>query len=417
MEMKYARCAGLDVHKETVVACVRVAVDGVVEQEVRTFGTTTPALLEMADWLSSREVTVVAMEATGIYWKPVWHVLEDSFELVLANARHVKGLPGRKTDVNDATWISDLLAHGLIRGNFVPERSMAELRDVLRTRKQFAREKTRHVQRLQKILEDCNVKLDSVITDIVGVSGRRMLRAIIAGQNSADVLAGLGSHRLKASRKELADACQGFVREHHRFILKVELDEVEHIEGVIARLEEQAGKLLETFRGMIEMLTEIPGVGENSAQVILGEIGPDMSRFPTDGHLISWAGLCPRNDESAGKRRSTRIRDGAPWLRESLVQAAWSAARTKGTYLQTLFLRLKGRRGPMKAVIAVARTILQSAYHMLKTGEAYRELGEAHFDEIDRERAKNRLVERIKKLGYSVDVTGTSTPTPIPSFS
>jgi len=416
VELKHERCAGLDVHKETVVACVRVVADGKASHEVRTFGTTTGALIELSEWLASSAVRTVAMEATGVYWRPVWHVLEEDFDLILANARAVKGLPGRKTDVNDATWLADLLAHDLIRGNFVPERPMAELRDVLRTRKQFAREKTRHTQRIQKILEDANIKLDSVISNIVGVSGRRILRAIIAGQASEQFLAGLGSSRLHATRKELAAACRGFSRDHHRFLLRVELDEVEHIEGVIAELEAQAAKLLEPFRGAVEMLMEIPGVGELAAQAIISEIGLDMSRFPSDAHLISWAGLCPRSDESAGKKRSTRIRDGAPWLREVLVQAAWSATRAKGSYLRAYFYRLRGRRGPLKAIVAIARTILQSVFHMLRTGEAYRELGEQYLDNLNQTRTVKHLVNRIQRLGYAVNITALSLPEPAGSF-
>ena len=252
VELKYERCAGLDVHKETVVACVRVATGGgKANHEVRSFATTTRALLELSAWLGSCQVKAVAMEATGVYWRPVWHVLEDEFELTLANARAVKGLPGRKTDVNDATWLSDLLAHGLIRGNFVPERPMADLRDLLRTRKQFTREKVRHTQRIQKVLEDANIKLDSVISNVVGVSGRRILRAIIEGQSSEAFLASLGSDRLKATKKDLEDACRGFLRDHHRLLLRVELDEVEHIEGVITQLEGEVAKLLEPFRGAV----------------------------------------------------------------------------------------------------------------------------------------------------------------------
>ncbi|MBM4369796.1 MAG: IS110 family transposase [Deltaproteobacteria bacterium] len=418
MELKYERCAGLDVHKETVVACVRVAMaGGKASHEVRSFGTTTSALLELSEWLETCQIKAVGMEATGVYWRPVWHVLEGDFELTLANARAVKGLPGRKTDVNDAMWLSDLLAHGLIRGNFVPERPMAEIRDFLRTRKQFAREKVRHTQRIQKILEDANIKLDSVISNVVGTSGRRILRAIIAGTTSKEFLASLGSSRLKASKEELAEACRGFVRDPHRFLLEVELDEVEHLEAVISKLEGEVAKRIEPFRGAVEMLMEIPGVGELAARTIVSEIGIDMNRFPSDAHLISWAGLCPRSDESAGKKRSTRIRDGAPWLREVLVQCAWSATRAKGSYLRALFYRLRARRGPLKALIAVARTMLQSAYHMLRNGEAYRELGEKHFDTLNQMRTARRLVQRLQKMGYAVNITGLPAAEPAGSFS
>lgn len=405
MELNHARCAGLDVHKDTVVACVRVAEDGKARTEVRTFGTTTTSLMRLGDWLREERVTAVAMEATGVYWKPVWHLLEsEEFELILANAAHIKAVPGRKTDVNDAMWIADLLAHGLIRNAFVPEAKIQHLRDFTRTRKQFVREKSRHVQRVQKVLQDCNIKLDSVITDITGKSGRAILRAIIAGETSAEELAKLGDVRLKATPEELAEACRGFVTDHHRFLLQLELDQVEHIEGVIAQIEGEAAKALQPFRSQVEALDTIPGVDATAAAVIIAEIGVDMSRFPTDDHLISWAGLCPRSDESAGKRRSKRIRDGAPWLRVTLVQAAWAAVRKKHSYERALFMRLKSRRGPQKAIIAVARTLLQAAYFILKRGAQYQSLGPDHFASLDRERTKNRLVHHLKKLGYNVEI-------------
>lgn len=405
MELKHARCAGLDVHKDTVVTCVRVAEGGKTRTEVRTFGTTTTSLMRLGDWLREERVTAVAMEATGVYWKPVWHLLEgEEFELILANAAHIKAVPGRKTDVNDAMWIADLLAHGLIRSAFVPEAEVQHLRDFTRTRKQFVREKSRHVQRIQKVLQDCNIKLDSVITDITGKSGREILRAIIAGETSATELAKLGDARLKATPEELAEACRGFVTDHHRFLLRLELDQVEHIEAVISQIEGEAGKALQPFRAQVEALDTIPGVDQTAANVIVAEIGVDMSRFPSDDHLISWAGLCPRSDESAGKRRSKRIRDGAPWLRVTLVQAAWAAVRTKHSYERALFMRLKSRCGPQKAIIAVARTLLQAAYFILKRGEAYRSLGPDHFASLDRERTKNRLVHRLQKLGYNVEI-------------
>lgn len=405
MEVVHARCAGLDVHKDTVVACARVVDGGKVKTDVRTFGTTTSSLLKLGDWLRELRVTAVAMEATGVYWKPVWHLLEDEeFELVLANAAHVKAVPGRKTDVNDAMWLADLLAHGLIRAAFVPDAPIQQMRDLTRIRKQFVREQGRHVQRIQKVLQDCNIKLDSVISDIAGKSGRAILRAIIAGETSPEALAKLGDPRLKATVEDLAEACRGFVTDHHRFLLRLELDQVEHIEAVITKVEGEAAKALHPFRAQVEALDTIPGVDKTAAAVILAEVGADMSRFPTEGHLISWAGLCPRSDESAGKRRSTRIRKGDPWLRTTLIQAAWAAMRKKGSYERSLFLRLKSRRGPQKAIVAVARTLLQAAYFVLRDGVSYATLGPDHFDTLDRERTKSRLVQRLQKLGYNVQI-------------
>lgn len=405
MELTHARCAGLDVHKDTVVACVRVAEGGKVRTDVRTFGTTTTSLMRLGDWLREERVTAVAMEATAVYWKPVWHLLEgEEFGLILANAAHIKAVPGRKTDVNDAMWIADLLAHGLIRSAFVPDAEIQHLRDLTRTRKQFVREKSRHIQRIQKVLQDCNIKLDSVISDITGKSGRAILRAIIAGETSAEELAKLGDARLKATPDDLAEACRGFVVDHHRFLLRLELDEVEHIEDTIAKIEQEAAKALAPFRAQVEALDTIPGIDATAAAVIVAEIGVDMSRFPADDHLISWAGLCPRSDESAGKHRSRRIRKGAPWLRATLVQAAWGAIRTKHSYERTLFMRLKARCGPQKAIVAVARTLLQAAYFLLQRGGEYRSLGTNHFDAVDRTRTKNRLVHRLQKLGYKVEI-------------
>ena len=325
MEVIHSRCAGLDVHKETVVACVRLALDGKVTREIRTFETTTSGLLLLLAWLTEMGCTHVAMEATGVYWKPIWNILSDGdFELVLANAAHIKNVPGRKTDVSDAAWIADLLAHGLIRSSFIPDQEIQELRELLRTRKQLGRQQRRHIQRLQKTLEGANIKLDSVITDIVGKSGRAMIRALIAGEADPVKLAALADGRIKASPQELREALRGRVRDHHRFLLHLHLQHVEfadaaildidrNVAALIARMDQQveAGR---TFQTLIALLITIPGIDVLAARIILSEIGPDMNRFPTAGHLLSWAGLCPRNDESAGKRRSTRLRKGDRWL-------------------------------------------------------------------------------------------------------
>jgi transposase len=404
MDVLYPRCAGLDVHKDTVVACARLVTERGVVQEVATFGTTTQEVLALADWLAARGCTHVAMEATGVYWKPVWHGLEDAFALVLANAAHIRNVPGRKTDVSDAMWIADLLAHGLIRGSFVPPARIQELRTLLRTRKQLVREQAQHVQRLQKTLEDANLKLASVVSTIVGASGRAILEALIAGETRPERLVDLAHPRLKASREALRAALHGRVTAHHRFLLKLHLEQVDALGRAIATLETEVGAVLEPFRARADLLLTIPGVSETLAQTIVAEIGVDMSRFPTAGHLISWAGLCPRQDESAGKRRSTRVRHGSPWLKTGLVQAAWAAARTKDCYLRAQFLRLKSRRGPKKAILAVAASILTAAYHMLRDGTAYRDLGGAYFDRLDRTKTILRLVRKLHDLGCDVDV-------------
>ena len=403
MDMLYPRCAGLDVHRDTVVACARIAAgpEARATQEVRTFGTTTGELLLLSEWLSSLDVTHVAMEATGVYWRPIWHVLDGEFELVLANAMHVKNVPGRKTDVNDATWIADLLAHGLIRSSFVPPTPIQELRMLTRTRKQLVRERASHVQRVDKILQDTNLKLGSVLSDIMGQSGRAILGAIIAGETEPKKLAALASKRVKAPRAQIIESLRGKVTSNHRFLLKLHLAQADALAAAIAEIDAEVGERLEPFRHAATRMTQIPGVQEVAASGIVSEIGVDMSRFPTVGHLISWAGLCPRNDESAGKRRSTRLKKGAPWLKTLLVQCAWCATRAKQTYLQAQFLRLKARRGPRKAIMAVASSILTAIYHMLKNDTDYVDLGPNHFVR-DRARAATQLLRKLDRLGFEV---------------
>ena len=406
MELLHPHCAGLDLHKETVVACIRHMADGKVTTEVKSFLTTTQGLMELSDWLSTQGVTHIAMEATGVYWKPVWHILSDGeFELVLANAAHVKNLPGRKTDVNDATWLADLMAHGLIRASFVPDEPTQQMRDLLRTRKQFVRERSSHTQRLQKTLEDANIKLDSVITDIVGLSGRRMIEAMIAGQTDPETLASLAHRRILATAAELEAALRGRVTAHHRFMLQLHLDHLDAVNAAIARIDKEVDGHVEPFRVAIEMLITIPGVSSLAAEVMVSEIGIDMSRFKTEGHLISWAGLCPKNDESAGKRRSNRMKKGAPWLKTTLIQCAWAASRSKGSYLQAQYLRIRSRRGPKKAIGAVAASMLTAAYHMLTDGTLYQDLGASHFDNHDKGKQATRLVNRLQSLGFTVQIT------------
>jgi len=360
----------------------------------------------MAGWLvGEHAVTLVGMEATGVYWKPVWQVLAGSgFELVLANAAHVKNVPGRKTDVNDATWLAELLAHGLIRASFVPGPEIQELRGLLRTRKQLVREKASHVQRLQKTLEEANIKLESVLSDVMGRSGRAMIQALIAGETDPAKLAALAHPKVRAPQARLREALRGRVKRHHRFLLGLHLQQIEALDAGIAAIDREVDAGLASFRDAVKQLSTIPGVSELSAQVILSEIGTDMSRFATAAHLRSWAGLCPRNDESAGKRRSTRLRMGAPWLKAMLVQCAWAAARTKATYLNAQFVRLRARRGPKKAVCAVAASILTAAYHMLKDGTFYQDLGATHFDRRPPEAHARRLVKRLADLGFSAQL-------------
>jgi transposase len=409
MELLHPHCAGLDVHKDSVVACIRHMVDGKVAAVVKTFKTTTQELMALAEWLSAEGCTHIAMEATGVYWKPVWHILSDGeFELVLANAAHVKNVPGRKTDVNDATWLADLMAHGLIRASFVPGEPTQQMRDLLRTRKQFVRERSTHTQRIQKTLEDANIKLDSVITDIVGLSGRRMIEALIAGQTDPEALAALAHGRIRATAPELEAALRGRVTAHHRFMLQLHLNHLDAVDAAIASIDKEVGANVEPFRVAIEMLTTIPGISSLAAEVLVSEIGIDMSRFQTVGQLLSWAGLCPRNDESAGKRRSNRMKTGAPWLKTTLIQCAWAATRKKESYLQAQFLRIRSRRGPKKAIGAVAASILTAAYHMLKNGTLYQDLGAKHFDNRDKGKQVLRLLNRLQSLGFAVQVTSTA---------
>jgi transposase len=406
MEVLYPRCAGLDVHKDTVVACLRLAAEGATRSEVRTFDTTTPGLLALADWVSECGCTHVAMEATGVYWKPVWHVLSDGeMMLILANAAHVKNVPGRKTDVADATWLADLLAHGLIRASFVPEPATQELRALLRTRKQLVREQASHVQRIQKTLEDANLKLSSVLTNIMGVSGRAILTALIDGETDPDRLLALIDRRVKAPPEKLHAALRGRLTGRHRFLLNLHLRQIDALDAAIGEIDEEVDRDLDPFRDAVRLLCSIPGVSELTAQVIVSEIGIDMSRFPTAGHLISWAGLCPRNDESAGKRRSNRLRKGAPWLKTTLVQCAWAGTRKKASYLNAQFQRLRHRRGPKKAICAVAASILTAAYHMLRDGAFYRDLGPDHFQRASPKALAQRLANQIAKLGFDCTIT------------
>ncbi len=416
MEVMHERVAGLDVHKETVVCCVRIVAGGKVSRECRTFETTTAGLETLLAWLAQSGCTHVAMEATGVYWKPVWNILSDGkFELILANAAHIKNVPGRKTDVNDATWIADLAAFGLIKASFVPEEAIQELRSLMRARKQLVREQTRQAQRIQKTLEEANIKLDSVISDIMGVSGRRMIEAMIEGVRNPQKLAKLADRGIKASPKALYDALHGRLTDHHRFMLKLHLGQYDalslsiaqidaHAAAAIARIDKEAAAGRSSFRDMIALLDAIPGIASLAAISILAEIGCDMSRFPTAGHLVSWAGLSPGQNESAGKRKSTRLRKGAPWLKTLLVQCAWAAVRKKDSYYKAQFNRLKARRGPKKAICAVAASMLTAIYHILKNGVEHQDLGGGYFDRRPVEQKANRLVAQLAKLGFKAEL-------------
>jgi transposase len=404
MQVLYPRCAGLDVHKDTVVAALR-CVTSPIHHEVRSFPTTTQGLLALAEWLTSHGCTHVAMEATGIYWKPVWHLLEGQVELVLANAQHIRNVPGRKTDVNDAVWIADLLAHGLIRSSFVPPAAIQELRDLTRTRKQLVREISQHSLRIQKVLEDANLKLGSVLSDVLGQSGRSMLEAIIAGEEDPERLAAMALGTARRKHAALVEALRGRVTAHHRAMLQLHLGLVDALDSALREIDARVGKSLEPIRASARLLTTMPGVSDLVANVIVAEIGIDMTRFPTSGHLISWAGLCPRNDESAGKRRSTRVRKSGTWLKTTLVTAAWAGVRVKDSYLHAQFLRIKARRGAKKAILAVAASMLTAAYFMLRDGVEYADLGVDHFDRRDRSKVIRRLVRRLRDLGCDVAIT------------
>jgi transposase len=406
MNVLHPRCAGLDVHKKTVVAAVRIVENGQVRVEVRTFETTTAGLIALAEWLSENGVTTVAMEATGVYWKPVWHILSTagSFELVLANAQHVKAVPGRKRDVSDAVWLAELQAHGLIRGSFVPPPEVAELRSLMRTRKQLVRERTSHTQRIHKTLEEANIKLDSVISDVLGQSGRAMLEAMISGESDPKRLAELASPRIKAAPETLRRALDGRLTEVHRTLLRIHLDQIEALDRSIAVIERRAEDRLDPFREAVELIVTIPGMGEASARAVLGETGIDMGRFPTEGQFMSWGCMVPRSDESAGKRRSSRMRPGGNWLKTTMVQCAWAAVRKSDCTFAALFARLKPRSGAKRAICAVAAEMLRTIYHMLKDGTFYQERRLEH-RQASREREADRLIRRLARLGFSAQIT------------
>jgi transposase len=403
MDVVYERCCGLDVHKQTVVACVIVSGAGKLpHKEIRTFGTMTADLLELGDWLAAQGVTHVAMESTGVYWKPPWNLLEGQVTLVLVNARHIKQVPGRKTDAKDCEWLADLLRHGLLKASFVPDRPQRELRELTRYRTSLTRERASELNRLQKTLEGANIKLGSVATDVLGVSGRAMLEALVAGTTDPATLAALARGKLRNKLPQLERALAGQVGPHQRFMLAQQLVHLGDLEEVIERVSAEIAERVRPFADALARLDTIPGVGPWTAEILVAEIGVDMTRFPTAGHLASWAGMCPGNNESAGKRKSGKTRKGDTWLRTALVEAAHAASRARATYLAAQYHRLVTRRGKKKAAVAVGHTILKIAYHLLSRATEYTDLGVHYFDERDEQHVTHRLVNRLEALGYSV---------------
>ena len=411
MEVLYSCCCGLDVHKKSITACVLWAKgEGKKRKEKRVFGTVTRELLGLTDWLRACGVTHVAMESTGVYWKPVWNILEGQFEVLLVNAQHIKAVPGRKTDQKDSEWIADLLQHGLLRGSFVPPRATRELRDLTRYRVSLAQECNRIANRIQKVLEDANIKLASVATDALGASGRAMLEAIVAGQQDSEQLAEMAQSRLRHKIPELRLAMEGRVTEHHRFLLRQLLDHLKFTESKMAEIEAEIDRRLRPFEEEVARLCTIPGVERVTAWGMLAEIGFKMEQFPSGAHLASWAGLCPGSFESAGKRLSGKTRKGSAALRRCLCQAGWAASTKRDNYLSALYRRLAARRGGKRAVIAVAHTILVMAFHMLKRKQDYREAGADYFDRLHADGLRRSLIRRLERLGHKVTLEPLAQP-------
>lgn len=405
MDVVYTHCCGLDVHKKTVAACLITSTAGAEPvKEIRTFGTMTADLLALADWLQEAGCTHVAMESTGVYWRPVYNLLEGQFELLVVNAQHMKAVPGRKTDVKDAAWIAELLRHGLLRGSFIPSKPQRQLRELTRYRSTLVQDRARALNRLQAVLEDANLKLASVVTDINGVSAQAMLEAILAGQRDVEVLADLARGRLRAKRAQLKVALEGRVTAHHSFVMTEHLSTLEYLDEAIERVSGEIDQRLTADQEAIALLDTIPGVGQRAAEILIAEIGTDMSRFPSAKHLASWAGMCPGNHESGGKRLSGKTRKGNRWLRQVLVEIAHVASKTKYTYLAAQYKRIAARRGKKRALIAVGHTILTIVYMMLTRKQPYQDLGAAYFDQREQERVERRLVHRLERLGYEVSL-------------
>jgi transposase len=409
MDVVYPRCSGLDVHKKTVVACVIVpGVKGKPQKAIRTFGTMTDDLLALGDWLAEREVTQVAMESTGVYWQPIWNLLEERFTLLLVNAYHVKQVPGRKTDVGDCEWIADLLRHGLLTGSFVPDRSQRELRELTRYRTALMQERAAEVNRLQKTLEGANIKLAAVATDVLGKSGRQILEALVAGGTAAGDLAQLARGRMRDKIPQLERALTGSFRPHQQFMVARHVAFIDDLDELVAQVSAEIAERLRPAEADVELLDEVTGIGRPTAEVWLAEVGSDLERFPTHGHLASWAGLCPGNNESAGKRKSGKTRKGNAALRTALVVAAQAAARKRDSFLSAQYRRLAARRGPKKAIVALAHSLLVIAYHVLKRRVNFADLGPTYFDERNRMSVQRQLVRRLERLGYKVALEPTA---------
>jgi len=399
-------CCGLDVHKRVIVACLlSIDDEGVESKEVRKFGTMTEDLLEMLDWLEKMGCTHVAMESTGVYWKPIYNILEGHIDQVLVvNAQHLKAVPGRKTDVRDSEWIAELLQHGLLKASFVPPAPVREVRDLTRYRSSLIRERARTVNRLQKVLEDANIKLASVVSDIKGVSATAMLKGLMSGEADPEALAQLAKGRLREKREQLIRALTGRLRTHHKFLIAEHLSQIDYLEEAIQRIGVEVGERLRPFDDAIKRLDDIPGISRATAEVLLAEIGWDMSRFPTAKHLSSWAGMCPGNNESAGKRRSGKTRKGSPWLRHALIEAAHGAVHTKNKYFKAQYHRIAARRGKKKALVAVGHSLLVVVFHMLTRESTYADLGANYFDVSDVEAVQRRCVRRLERLGFIVSL-------------
>lgn len=410
MEVLVPRCAGLDVHKKSVVACALVGeADAVITPEVETFGTMTADLERLAEWLAERGIADVVMEATGVYWKPVYNVLErrGGLRLVVANAAHLKAVPGRKTDVKDAVWLARLLRHGLVRASFIPDREQRELRELTRYRTALIRERASEVNRLQKTLEAANIKLAAVITDVTGVSGQKILDALVNGEEDPAKLVDLADPRIRKKREALERALVGQLSPTLRFVVTHQLRHLHELDDLVDACDAEVERRMRPFAGAIARLDEIPGVGTRTAQVIVAELGVDMSRFPSHRHAAAWAGLCPGNNASGGKRRRARVRKGSPWLRGALGEAAWAAGRCRDGYLPEQFRRLAARRGRKRAIVAIGHSILVIAYHLLARDTSYTDLGPEHFDRRDADRVKRRSIQRLQALGYHVSLTDT----------
>jgi transposase len=411
MRIVYPRCCGLDVHKRSISACLLIPdKEGGTQQEIRRFGTVTRDLLELCDWLASNEVTHVAMESTGVYWKPVWNILEANFTILLVNAQHVKAVPGRKTDAKDCQWIADLLQHGLLKGSFIPPSPIRELRDLTRTRASLRQDHTSVANRMQKILEDANVKLASVATDWLGVSGRAIVSRMLDGEQNAEKLADLCRGRLRDKIPEMQLALEGRMSEHHRWVLRLQREQLEFLEAQIAKLDAKIQEKTKAYQEAVDLCTTIPGIEAGAAANLIAEMGVNMDQFPSAAHLASWAGLCPGNNESAGKRLSGKARNGNVWLRRNLCQAAWAASQSKNTYLSSQFRRLAARKGKKRAIVAVGHTILIIVFHMLKNHQPYRDLGADYFDRRNAEQLKRALIRRLERLGLQVTVQSPACP-------